>query len=67
MVTRYSKSGDPYRIPPYSRAEREELDRLLRGGTLIRYVRHRRPAQPPGDQVPPAPRQGDTRPDRKQP
>lgn len=36
MVIRYTKAGNPYGMPPYSRAEREALDRLCNGGTLIR-------------------------------
>ena len=52
MVLRYSIDGDPYKEPPYSRAEFEEIRRSCRA-PIIRYVRHR-PAKSPQDQEQPA-------------
>ena len=65
MVVRYTKDGSPYRVPPYSRAEWEEM-RFLKD-PIVRYFSHRRSAQPPQDQEPPGPPPADTRPERKQP
>jgi hypothetical protein len=66
MVIRYTKDGSPYRSPPYSRAEWEEMGRGL-NNPPISYFSSRRSAQPPQDQEPPELPPADTRPDRKRP
>jgi hypothetical protein len=65
MVLRYTKAGNPYRLPPCSKAELEEM-RFL-NGPLVCYFSHRRSAQPPQDQEPPEPPPADPRPERRQP
>jgi hypothetical protein len=61
MVLRYSIDGDPYRIPPYSKAELAEM-RFINDPPL-RYFSHRRSAQPPQDQEPPGPPPADILPE----
>jgi hypothetical protein len=65
-VVRYTKDGSPYRVPPYSRAEWEEMMRTI-NNPPISYLRSCRAAQSPQDQEPPEPPPADTRPERKQP
>ena len=66
MVLRFSINGGPYRIPPYSKAELEEMRRPL-DDPLICYFSHRRSAQPPPDQEPPGLLPADILPEREQP
>jgi hypothetical protein len=66
MVIRYTKDGSPYRSPPYSRAEWEEMQRGI-NNPPISYFSSRRSAQPPQDQAPSGPQPADIRPGRKQP
>jgi hypothetical protein len=66
MVLRYSIDGHPFRLPPYSKAELEEMRRPL-DNPLICYFSHRRSVQPPEDQEPPGPPPADIPPGREQP
>jgi hypothetical protein len=65
MVIRYTKAGNPYRTPPYSRAEMEEIRRGLNDPPIAIW-RHR-PARPPQEKEPPALPPAGTRTDRRQP
>ena len=65
MVIRYTKDGSPYRVPPYGRAELEEMRSL--NNPIVRYFSHRRSAQPPQDQEPPGPPPAGIPPEREQP
>jgi hypothetical protein len=66
MVIRYTKDGSPYRMPPYSKAELDEMQRVF-NGPLISYFSHRRSAPPPEDQEPPELPPADIPPEREQP
>jgi hypothetical protein len=66
MVIRYTKDGSPYRMPPYSRAEMEELRRGI-NNPPVSYFSSRRSAQPPQDQEPPASPPAGIRPERRRP
>jgi hypothetical protein len=65
MVLRYTKAGNPYRIPPYSKAELAEMRGI--NDPPLRYFSHRRSAQPPQDLEPPGPPPADIPPEREQP
>jgi hypothetical protein len=65
MVLRYTKAGNPYRLPPYSKAELEGMRGI--NNPPISYFSHRRSAPPPEDQEPPELPPADTRPEREQP
>jgi hypothetical protein len=65
MVLKYSIDGRPYRMPPYSRAELDEMRNI--NDPPISYFSSRRSAQPPQDQEPPGSPPADTRPGRQQP
>ena len=66
MVIRYTKDGSPYRSPPYSRAEWEEMGRGLNDPPIY-FSSFRRSVKPPQDQEPPGSLPANIRPDRKQP
>jgi hypothetical protein len=66
MVLKYSIDGGPYRIPPYSKAELEEMRRPF-DDPLICYFSNRRSAPPPQDQEPPELPPADIPPEREQP
>jgi hypothetical protein len=66
MVLKFSIDGGPYRMPPYCKAEWEELMRGI-NNPPISYFSHRRSAPSPEDQEPPKPPPADTRPEREQP
>jgi hypothetical protein len=65
VVLRYTKAGNPFRLPPYSKAELEEM-RVPFDDPFICYFSHRRSAQPPQDQEPPELPLADIRPEREQ-
>ena len=46
MVIRYTKAGNPYQLPPYSKAELEEMRRPF-DSPFICYFSHRRSVAPP--------------------
>jgi hypothetical protein len=53
MVLKYSIDGHPFGLPPYSNAELAVKHFI--NDPPLRYFSHRRSAQPPQDQKPPAP------------